>query len=302
MALASPPQVRQNDHSVISVFEPNTLTLISLMAALGVLNARVKKSRIRSEADRENLENHWYHFARKLLILNQALGLKQYPGDYTTSRPGPSEGPIPSSRQLVDKRKHPKEFETRGANQHGTWTRCSLCQTKTGYQKYGKDNPPPAARKTKGVDIETYVSSSAAAAPRTPMVSSGTTAPAPITPDLESAFQGQNQQLLQNTAALMSQVMLPVVEGFHQALRFQTEEAQRAQERQDTQLQQLFLNQQRIMQQTDPTRQPGAAFPALPPEELHRLLAQGFAMAQQHPLPDEEDWDQISEHQPGRLG
>eukprot|EP00913_Durusdinium_trenchii_P003264 g3020.t1 len=169
-------------------------------------------------------------------------------------------------------------------------------------QKYGKDNPPPAARKTKGVDIETYVSSSAAAAPRTPMVSSGTTAPAPITPDLESAFQGQNQQLLQNTAALMSQVMLPVVEGFHQALRFQTEEAQRAQERQDTQLQQLFLNQQRIMQQTDPTRQPGAAFPALPPEELHRLLAQGFAMAQQHPLPDEEDWDQISEHQPGRLG
>ena len=124
---------------------------------------------------------------------------------------------MPSSRKMLDSCSHPKEFETRGANQHGTWTRCSLCQSKTGYQKYGKNNPPPAARKAKSVAVETYVSAPSTPAPRTPLpVTSG---PVPsIMPDLETAFQGQNQQLAHNTAAIMAQVMTPVVEGFHLSL------------------------------------------------------------------------------------
>eukprot|EP00913_Durusdinium_trenchii_P017415 g16371.t1 len=239
-----------------------------------------------SEADRETLENHWFHFTRKLLILNrgpgtlETLGIRQQPGDYTTSRPGPSEGMMSSSEAVLKGCRHPKEYETRGANQHGTWTCCNLCQQKTGYQKYGKDNPPPAVRKSRTAAVETYVPKTPAAAPRTPMVQASSSTMS-LMPDLESAFRGQNEQLLQNTASIMSQVMTPVVEGFHQALRFQAEEAQRNQERQEIQLQQLFMQQQRIMQQTDPATQPGAAFPALAPEELHRLLAQGFAMAQQ---------------------
>lgn len=261
--------------------------------------------RIRSEADRETLENHWFHFTRKLLILNrgpgtlETLGIRQQPGDYTTSRPGPSEGMMSSSEAVLKGCRHPKEYETRGANQHGTWTCCNLCQQKTGYQKYGKDNPPPAVRKSRTAAVETYVPKTPAAAPRTPMVQASSSTMS-LMPDLESAFRGQNEQLLQNTASIMSQVMTPVVEGFHQALRFQAEEAQRNQERQEIQLQQLFMQQQRIMQQTDPATQPGAAFPALAPEELHRLLAQGFAMAQQVSVPEDEDWDQIPEHAPGR--
>ncbi|CAK9057683.1 unnamed protein product [Durusdinium trenchii] len=263
----------------------------------GVLNTRVKKSRIRSEQDRETLENHWFHFTRKLLMVNggpaalRNLNKSAYPGDFTTSRPGPSQGMIPSSDKVQQACTHPKEYQTRGANQHGTWTRCSLCQTKTGYQKYGPDNPPPAARKTKGAVVETYVASEAMGTTRVPMGASSSESPQPLTPDLETAFRGQNQQLVQSTAAVMAQVMTPVVEGFHQALRYQAEESQRAQERQETQMQQSFLALQRIMQQTDPARQPGAAFPALPPEELHRLLAQGFAMANHHPLPEDEEWD-----------
>ena len=195
---------------------------------------------------------------------------------------------------------HPKEYQTKGANQHGTWTRCSLCQTKTGYQKYGPDNPPP---KTKGAVVETYVASEAMGTTRVPMGASSSESPQPLMPDLETAFRGQNQQLVQSTAAVMAQVMTPVVEGFHQALRYQAEESQRAQERQETQMQQSFLALQRIMQQTDPARQPGAAFPALPPEELHRLLAQGFAMASQHPLPEDEDWDSVQRGPPhGGMG
>ncbi|CAK9057574.1 unnamed protein product [Durusdinium trenchii] len=232
------------------------------------------------------------HFKRfdtmaKMWNLNKSA----YPGDFTTSRPGPSQGMIPSSDKVQQACTHPKEYQTRGANQHGTWTRCSLCQTKTGYQKYGPDNPPPAARKTKGAVVETYVASEAMGTTRVPMGASSSESPQPLTPDLETAFRGQNQQLAQSTAAVMAQVMTPVVEGFHQALRYQAEESQRAQERQETQMQQSFLALQRIMQQTDPARQPGAAFPALPPEELHRLLAQGFAMANHHPLPEDEEWD-----------
>ncbi|CAK9083538.1 Retrovirus-related Pol polyprotein from transposon RE2 (Retro element 2) (AtRE2) [Includes: Protease RE2 [Durusdinium trenchii] len=264
------------------------------MAMQGVLNTRVKKSRIRSEQDRETLENHWFHFTRKLLMVNggpaalKNLNKSAYPGDFTTSRPVPSQGMIPSSEKVQQACTHPKEYQTKGANQHGTWTRCSLCQTKTGYQKYGPDNPPP---KTKGAVVETYVASEAMGTTRVPMGASSSESPQPLMPDLETAFRGQNQQLVQSTAAVMAQVMTPVVEGFHQALRYQAEESQRAQERQETQMQQSFLALQRIMQQTDPARQPGAAFPALPPEELHRLLAQGFAMASQHPLPEDEDWD-----------
>lgn len=275
----------------------------------GVLNTRVKKSRIRSEQDRETLENHWFHFTRKLLMVNggpaalRNLNKSAYPGDFTTSRPGPSQGMIPSSDKVQQACTHPKEYQTRGANQHGTWTRCSLCQTKTGYQKYGPDNPPPAARKTKGAVVETYVASEAMGTTRVPMGASSSESPQPLTPDLETAFRGQNQQLVQSTAAVMAQVMTPVVEGFHQALRYQAEESQRAQERQETQMQQSFLALQRIMQQTDPARQPGAAFPALPPEELHRLLAQGFAMANHHPLPEDEEWDAAQREPPqGGMG
>eukprot|EP00913_Durusdinium_trenchii_P032881 g30781.t1 len=125
-----------------------------------------------------------------------------------------------------------------------------------------------------------------------------------LMPDIQRALQGQTQQLAQSTAAVMSQVMSPVIEGFHQALRCQVEEQQRAQERQDAQMQQLFLAQQRIMQQNDMTRQQGACFPALSPEEIQRLLAQGFAdtrrYMQQQGINEDEDWDAIPESPPGQ--
>lgn len=206
---------------------------------------------------------------------------------------------------------HPKAYEVKGANQHGTWTRCSMCQTKLTFVRYSKDNPPPAARMTKSATVETYVSKPA---PRTPGASSGylpppmmtseTSPPPDLMPDIQRALQGQTQQLAQSTAAVMSQVMSPVIEGFHQALRCQVEEQQRAQERQDAQMQQLFLAQQRIMQQNDMTRQQGACFPALSPEEIQRLLAQGFAdtrrYMQQQGINEDEDWDAIPESPPGQ--
>lgn len=137
-----------------------------------------------------------------------------------------------------------------------------------------------------------------------PMMTSETSPPPDLMPDIQRALQGQTQQLAQSTAAVMSQVMSPVIEGFHQALRCQVEEQQRAQERQDAQMQQLFLAQQRIMQQNDMTRQQGACFPALSPEEIQRLLAQGFAdtrrYMQQQGINEDEDWDAIPESPPGQ--
>ncbi|CAK9027595.1 CCHC-type domain-containing protein [Durusdinium trenchii] len=253
----------------------------------------------KSQADSEALENHWYHFTRKMIIMHggpralERLGKTIYQGDFTPSRADAS------GVMKLPACQHPKEYEVKGANQHGTWTRCSLCQTKTSYVKYSKDNPPPAVRRNKSAAVETHVS--AQPMPRTPMASGSAASTSALMPDLEQLLQGQTQQLTQSTAAVMSQVMSPVVEGFHQALRYQAEEMQRSQERQETQIQQLFLAQQRIMRQTDPACQPGAAFPMMSQEELHRRMAQSLAMAQGYPLPpDEEEWDRVSENMSGR--
>ncbi|CAJ1456378.1 unnamed protein product [Effrenium voratum] len=48
--------------------------------------------------------------------------------------PGPSPGKICP---------HPTEYVRKGANQWGTWVRCTLCKAKLGYTPYGKNNPPP---------------------------------------------------------------------------------------------------------------------------------------------------------------
>ncbi|CAK9058244.1 Retrovirus-related Pol polyprotein from transposon RE2 (Retro element 2) (AtRE2) [Includes: Protease RE2 [Durusdinium trenchii] len=296
--------------SVELTIEPN-LRKSCIMASAGLMTSRAKKCSLRGRS-RDS--------GRKMLILSrgpgslEALNMRELPLDATTSRPGPAGmGPY----ETEDTRKiprpsecsHPKAYEVKGANQHGTWTRCSMCQTKLTFVRYSKDNPPPAARMTKSATVETYVSKPA---PRTPGASSGylpppmmtseTSPPPDLMPDIQRALQGQTQQLAQSTAAVMSQVMSPVIEGFHQALRCQVEEQQRAQERQDAQMQQLFLAQQRIMQQNDMTRQQGACFPALSPEEIQRLLAQGFAdtrrYMQQQGINEDEDWDAIPESPP----
>ncbi|CAK8995053.1 Retrovirus-related Pol polyprotein from transposon TNT 1-94 [Includes: Protease, partial [Durusdinium trenchii] len=295
LAVRTPSQAR-----LTNVTSPSNHPILILphMAASGLMSNRVKKSRIRSEADSEALENHWYHFTRKMIIMHggpralERLGKTIYQGDFTPSRADASGVmKLPACQR-------PKEYEVKGANQHGTWTRCSLCQTKTSYVKYSKDNPPPAVRRNKSAAVETYVS--AQPMPRTPMASGSAALTSALMPDLEQLLQGQTQQLTQSTAAVMSQVMSPVVEGFHQALRYQAEEMQRSQERQETQIQQLFLAQQRIMRQTDPACQPGAAFPMMSQEELHRRMAQSLAMAQGYPLPpDEEEWDRVSENMSG---
>lgn len=74
------------------------------------------------------------------------------------------------------------------------------------------DNPPPLARKGKSVVSETYVGRETA-----PLSLSSASSSA-AHEDLQMAMQNQTQDLMQNQAQLMTHIMSPVIEGFHQAL------------------------------------------------------------------------------------
>lgn len=168
---------------------------------------------------------------------------------------------------------HP--FVTKGANQHGTWKKCSLCKAKLEYRPYSRNNPPPAARKAqaKEAEMKGYVATGTLPAPMVEQAASSSEAV--HRHELQRALEDQAQQIAQATSASMAQAMAPMVEGMRHLME-----------------QQVELPHSMVQRQAD--EYPANLFPRLNLAELQNMIALGLQEQHSQQMEDEDDDDEGS--------
>lgn len=171
------------------------------------------KKRIRSENHREYYQSKWFDLVRRLLFH------KRGPFSLQLVAPPPAEKSAMAKDAPCS---HPKEFIAVGANQYGRWSRCTKCQKKLSFQRYGPEDPPPQGKK-KNVTQVTYVGVPKALPDVRPKRGSSTAASSSgmTREEVQAILDQQSRTMMEGVAASMTQALQPLVQSMSHIMQNQ---------------------------------------------------------------------------------